>query len=32
VVNDAFISRALRNRFGMKYQRVKLVAFRGNSD
>ena len=31
-VNDVLVSRVLRGRFGMRYKRVQLVAFQGNSE
>ena len=31
MVTDALVSKVLRGRFGMRYKRVQLVAFQGNS-
>ena len=32
MVTDALVSKVLRGRFGMRYKRVQLVAFQGNSE
>ena len=31
-VTDALVSRLLRGRFGMRYKKVQIVAYQGNSD